>query len=507
MPDAILVQYGTGILVIIQHNINRNDMLVKVEIYMLLETRNINLSFNGSRVLFDVNFFVKRNEVHGLIGPNGSGKSTFIKILSGALKQDSGDIYIDGKIHENSAIKSIRQGIFTLYQDMFLLPNLSVVDNLYMGNYETKFKIFVSKKIMKKKCIEILREFECNISPYKLAKNLTPSERYIVTVAKAFLKEARILILDEPTASLSLNERKVVLKLIQRIKNKGTSVIFISHNLNEIREVCDSLSIMRDGKIVCTENMSDISDEYIYKMMSVSDICINKRTYQMENEVLRVENLYKNGVLKNINFSLYKGEIVGILGVNGSGRSTLLKILFGATTPDHGNCYFNGEKIKRYSINNSINKGIGYLPDDRLIAGILPNLSVLENVILAKRKQKYSWLISNKKESEIFIKYIVDQGFYLADPNQPILNQSSGNQQKSIFFRWLISSSKILLLDEPTKGIDIASKNEMYNIILDRASSGVSFLICSCDILELQPVCSRILLLEDGKLSEHTFDI
>ena len=466
--------------------------------------KNINMSFWGSQVLYNINFDLNSGEVRGLIGPNGSGKSTIIKILSGAFTQVSGEIYLEGTLLDNSSPTSVlNRGIVTLYQELYLLPDMTITDNIFIGTYRKKMKIFADAKAMKQKTHEILRLFGCNLSPDTKVRNLSQSEKYIVAVSRAFLNEAKILVLDEPTTSLSAPERGVVLNLIRQIKSQGTSVIFITHRLEEIREVCDSLTFMRDGQIAATDSLAVITDEYMLKMMEVGDVNYITNSYPAAEKILEARKLCKGSIYQDINFTLCRGEILGILGVKGSGRSTLLKTIFGAIKPDSGDIYLYRKKVDRYSIQNAIMNGIGYLPDDRLNAGILPNMTILENVILPDRKKNKSLLINKKKETEIFIDCIVNNGWFLSDPNKPIIYLSSGNQQKAIFFRWIVFSSRILLLDEPTQGVDIAAKNEMYNLIFERANEGTSFIICSSDIEELRPVCTRILTLDNGRLHDN----
>jgi len=466
----------------------------------LLQLNNVNISFLGSQVLYDVSFSIGPGEVCGLIGPNGSGKSTIVKILSGALQQDSGEIFFSGEPLDNSSPTAVlEKNIFTLYQEQNLIPDLSIADNIFLGLYQRKFGLFVNQREAIRRTKEVLSYFNSTLSPKTKVRDLTKAERYIVSVAKAFTRKARLYILDEPTASLSQAERAVVLNLIKDLKKAQSSVLYITHRIEELRDVCDKLVVMRDGHILLTTDMAKISDDKIYSLMKVSEKSfeLERNTLNKGEVILNVSHLNLKRAYCDISFQLRKGEILGIMGADGSGRTALLKTIFGAIKQDSGDIIFMGKKLHNHNIHNAIMNGIGYLPDDRLDSGIIPNLTTLDNIMLPQRKKEHGFIINHNRELGIFIECIVNNGFSLLDPCKPIKYMSGGNQQKSLFFRWIVSRSVLLLLDEPTKGIDVGSKNEMYSIILDRAKEGVSFIISSSDLKELTPVCARILTLKN----------
>lgn len=476
--------------------------------YMLLNMENVNISFLGNQVLYDINMQMSRGEIKGLIGPNGSGKSTIVHILSGVYPPDIGDIYIDGDILCGySPEDTLEKGVFTLYQEPNLIPEMSITDNLFAGNYEKSFGFFCNDKKMRRRAVEVLGNFGLHLSPDEKVKNLSKCEKEIVAVAKAFLRRAKLYLMDEPTAGMSEREQQVVLQLVKELKKNGSSVIYVTHRLEEIREVCDSLCIMRDGRIILDESVSSVTDKCIDNLMEVTRIESNvyRRRDLSSKIVMEVSHLSKKGAYDDISLRLHEGEILGIAGSMGSGRTALLKTLFGAIQPDKGSIYMDQKKGSFMNVNHAIEYNIGYMPDDRLESGIIPDLSVLDNTVLAEINKKKTFLINRKKEVETFIKFVVHPGYYLPSPNQAIKYASGGNQQKTVFFRWMISESKILLLDEPTKGIDIASKNEMYQMIFDKAHDGVSFIISSSDYKELQRLCSRVLVLNHGVLEENKF--
>jgi len=471
---------------------------------MLLEMKSVCKSFLDEQILKNINIEIEPGEVRALIGPNGSGKSTIAKILSGLIQQEYGEIIFDGKhLNNSNPTVVLSEGIFTLYQEHYLLPNMSIADNLFLGDYEKKLNIFVNKYAIKKRTIEVLKKFNCDLSPDTKVENLNLGEQYIVSAAKAFVKNAKLFIFDEPTAGLSRRERDVILGLVKTLKKSGISVLYITHRMSELRKICDSVSIMRDGQIILTSDMNEISDDSIRHMMAVSDGCLNQKENDriLAETVLVVEHLSKKMAYKDISFELKAGEILGLVGTNGSGRTALLKTIFGALNQDSGKIYIGGKEIKNHNIHTAITRyKIGYLPDERLNSGIFPDMTVLDNIMIPKRKTEHSFFVQQKQEMELFIEHVFEEGYFLTDPCKPIKYMSGGNQQKSVFFRWAIANSRIILLDEPTKGIDIASKNEMYNIILERARAGVSFVFCSSDIEELEPICTRILSIKRGQL-------
>mgnify|MGYP001622955273 FL=1 len=472
---------------------------------MFLEMHNIKKSFSGNQILFGVDMQIKAGTVHGLIGPNGSGKSTIVNILSGLYPPDSGEIYWLGNPLEHfSTYEALKSGIFTLYQEHQLIPQLTIMDNLFLGICEKKWGLFCDKKKMEQRSREVLDYFQCNLSPYLEVGSLTKSEKEVIAAAKALLWRAKLFIMDEPTAGMSQQEQKKVLDLVKRIRDSGASVIYVTHRLEELRQICDEISIMRDGYLVLHSSMDAISDNRILQIMNTVQMNDEKKNLvPSTHKVMEIEHLSLKGIYHNISFSLHQGEILGIAGAIGSGRTALLKTLFGAITPTSGSIKINHKKTVFRDICDAIEHDIGYMPDERLDLGIIPDLSVLDNSMLAKASKRGTFLKNTKKELKNFIQEIVEPGFFIANPNQPIRYASGGNQQKTIFFRWIISEAKILLLDEPTKGIDIASKNEMYQMIFEKARAGVSFIVSSSDYLELKKLCTRILILKDGNLTEY----
>lgn len=471
---------------------------------MLLEMRAINKSFFDTHALNDVYLTMERGEVRALIGPNGSGKSTVARILSGDIQQDTGSIFFDGNLLNNALpAETLRAGIFALYQEHYLIPNMSIADNLFMCNYPQKIGLFVNHREIRGKTREILKKFNSNLSPDIEVYKLSQGERYVVSVAKAFVQRAKLFVLDEPTAGLSKEERDVLYDLIKCLKINGVAVLYITHRMSELREICDSVTIMRDGKIVLTSNLEGISQNHILHLMEVGKCMTEllKEEKKKSIEVLSTKHLCLSNAYRDINLTLNKGDTLGIIGTNGSGRTAFLKTIFGAIKQDSGEIYINGEIVEDLTIRKAIKKyKIGYLPDDRLRSGIIPELTLIENTMLTNREVTKSFFIHERSEMDLFIDCILEKGFFLSDPLKPIKYLSGGSQQKALFYRWIASDAQIILLDEPTKGIDIASKNEMYSTILECAAQGVSFIICSSDREELEPVCTKIVSIKKGRI-------
>ncbi|MCI8862529.1 MAG: sugar ABC transporter ATP-binding protein [Lachnospiraceae bacterium] len=472
---------------------------------MLLEMRSVNKSFFDTHALSDICLTLDKGEVRALIGPNGSGKSTVARILSGDIRQDTGSIFFDGNLLNNDLpAETLRAGIFALYQEHYLIPNMSVADNLFMCGYLKKFGIFVNHREIRRRTREILKKFNSNLSPDIKVCKLSQGEQYVISAAKAFVQKAKLFVLDEPTAGLAKEERKVLYHLIRCLKANGAAVLYITHRMSELREICDSVTIMRDGKIVLTSSLKDISQSRILQLMEVGECMTEVLQEDKKNntEVLSVRNLCLNHAYKDINLTLNKGETLGIIGTNGSGRTAFLKTLFGAIKQDSGEIYINGKNAENLTIRKAIKEyKIGYLPDDRLHLGIIPDLTLIENTMLTNRETTKSFFVRKSDEMDRFIDCILEKGFFLADPMKPIKYLSGGSQQKALFYRWIASDAKIILLDEPTKGIDIASKNEMYSTILECAAQGISFIICSSDREELEPVCTNIISIKKGRLN------
>lgn len=475
---------------------------------MLLETRKITKTVLSSTLLKDIDFKLNQGEIHALVGPNGAGKSSLVKVLSGVYSYNSGDIYLHGELfHPNSPIDAQKKGIFTIHQEPQLVESMSIIDNLFLGIKKNPFDVFVNWSYMKKKSLEILKMFNLTCSPQTLVSSLNISEKYIVSISKAFLRNAEILILDEPTAGLTAVEQKIVFDLIKKIKEKGSSIIYITHRIDEVVDYCDSVTILRDGKNIYTSKVKNISKEKIISIMAgrtIDQMDTSDRTIQIEKQkvLLETRGLYKSNIYRNINLKLHAGEILGIAGSIGSGRTAILKTIFGEIKKDAGEVYVDNLPVDMNHPVYAIKNKIGYLTDDRLLLGIIPDLSIKENIMIAHNN--ISQLIVHPQEQiDSSLDSIIDLDIKLASLDQKVKYLSGGNQQKILLSRWMAANSRILLLDEPTKGVDISSRNDIYIWIKEKIQDNCGIILNSSEISELIMLSTNIIVLNKGIITDR----
>ncbi|ABX32295.1 ABC transporter related [Petrotoga mobilis SJ95] len=466
--------------------------------------KNITKTFPGVVALANVNFELEEGEVKGLVGENGAGKSTLIKILTGAYTPDQGEIIIFGeKFGALNPIIAEKKGIAAVYQDLMLANHLTVQENIFLGNELSKLGL-INKKEMTKRTNELLANlgYEGIIHPLDKVRNLSSAHKGMVAIAKALAKNAKIMIFDEPTAVLAEKEVKELFRVVKQLRNNGISVIYISHRLEEVFEICDTVTVLKDGKVVGSRKVEETTEDELITMMVGREL--KKDLYLERNigeEVLRVENLTNNKV-KDCSFSIKKGEIVGIYGLVGSGRTELVRALFGADPIEEGNIYIRGKKVNKPSPNSSIKRKLGLLPEDRREQGLALRLSVKDNINLPiyTRISKIG-IINSKKEKDNTFHFIESLSIKTPTIYQKVENLSGGNQQKVVLSKWLASESEVFILDEPTNGIDVGAKEEIYELINDLASRGNAILFISSYIPELMSICDRILVMREGTIS------
>lgn len=471
---------------------------------MRLELRNIVKKFGENQILYDVSLQLKAGEVLGLIGPNGSGKSTLMNILAGVYQQDSGQIVVDGQELDNSSpAAALKRGVFMLYQKPAVAPNMSVMENIFLGRYPRKFGIVLDIETMKRRTQELLKLTGCDFSPNTLVRDLSYAEKCMVTVLRAYLVSAKIMIIDETTAGLAREEQLAVFNLVRQVKSLGISVIYITHRMEELQEICDNICVLRDGRIIANIPTSKITNKIIWKLMEVpeSGVPHTQHIDEFKKPVLQVAHLSRPPVYRDISFALYKGEILGIEGLVGSGRTDILMTIAGEKEICEGEMYFCGERFFPKSIPDSMKHGIAYMPDDRFDSGIVGEMTVVENVFLSQTKKKNHsfFLIDPKEDLEAYIEQVVKPGYSLTNPTKKISHASGGEQQKIVLLKTLFSNSKVLLLDEPTKGVDIATKVEIYDLIREKAEQGISFIVSSSDRKELEYLCDKVIRLQYEK--------
>ena len=472
-----------------------------------LQMEGINKYFSESFSICDVSLDLYSGEVHAIIGENGSGKSTLIRIISGLVKPDSGTILLDGiplNIHSVSMAKQHK--IHCVWQDLNLYPNLTVAENIYANTLSCNTTLFktVNAYKMYHDCAEIFKEFGINIDPTIPASRLGFAQKQLIEMVRAYISNAEIVIFDEPSAAFTASEKNVLFKIIHTLKEKNTAIFYITHMVEEIEQIADRVTIIHQGRIISTRSVKNTTQEEIIRLLSVP--AERKRYPKLDiktgKTILSVKNLYAADVLKDISFELKKSEILGITGLMGSGRSLLAQCLFGLTAISDGSIEINGAKQKISTPNDAIKAGIALLPEDRASGSIFGCLDLDNNLTVSslKRFEQYKYLHNNIM-TDVTDTYIKKLSIKPGHPNDLLSTYSGGNQQKTAVARWIMSRAKIYILDEPTRGVDVASKTDIYNCMLDLVTKGASIILISSDIEEILGMCDRVLVLSDGRIS------
>ncbi|SHE91425.1 sugar ABC transporter ATP-binding protein [Clostridium fallax] len=471
---------------------------------ILLRMEGISKSFSGVQALKNVSLEVLSGEVHVLIGENGAGKSTLMKILTGVYTKDSGNIVLKGKKFLASNTKEAEdKGVCIIHQEFNLIPHLTVAQNIYIGREPKKLGgLLIDDKKMIEGTEKLLKLLNLKVNPNTLVKNLTVAQQQMVEIAKALLVKSEILVLDEPTSALTQSEIEDLFKIIKRLRSEGVGIIYISHRMEEFNEIADRVTILRDGTYVGTRVWKETTIDEIIKMMVGRDLKDKypKRNPKIGNVIFEAKNINRGKYIKDVSFSLRKGEILGFAGLMGAGRTELARAIFGADKIESGEFYLEGEKLNIKSPGDAIDKGIVYLSEDRKRDGLLLNLDVEANTVLANIKE-YSKLnvvnddrcrnITNEKVNDLKIK--------TPSIKQKTKFLSGGNQQKVLIGRWLCRDTKILIFDEPTRGIDVGAKFEVYTLIKDLAERGVAIIMISSELPEILGMSDRILVMHEGK--------
>lgn len=468
---------------------------------LILSLKNITKTYPGVIAINDLSLDFKKGEVHALMGENGAGKSTLIKIISGAIQSDSGSITIENNIYSEMTPKISRaHGIEVIYQEFNLIDELSAAENICLGEKTGKL---VNFDAMRKKVIEIFKQFDIDIDPDALVRNLPSAQQQIVEIAKAISKNVKVLIMDEPTAPLTVREVDKLYDIIAALKKKGVTIIYISHRLEEIFMVSDRVTIMRDGAYVDTKNTSETDRQELISLMVGREL---KETYPSRNKDLgelgfEVKNISGNGN-KNISFSVRKGEILGISGLVGAGRTELVRGIFGADKKDSGEIFVNGKLVDIKSPKDAIKYGIGFIPEDRKTQGCFLDMSIFWNISIANIKSiSKNTIVNIKKEKDQCEKYRELLKIKTPSIGQKVMNLSGGNQQKVVLAKVLASNSEVIFLDEPTRGIDVGARYEIYTLMCKLTEEGKTLIMISSDMEELLGMSDRIIVLCEGKFA------
>ncbi len=472
----------------------------------ILKVVDIKKSFAGVQALKGVSMEIKAGEVHCLAGENGSGKSTLIKIISGVYTPDSGEIHFGDKIYERlTPIESIRNGVQVIYQDFSIFPNLSVMENLAFNQELANKRRLVNRKRMRQIAEEAVAKINFDIDLDAKVGSLSVANKQLVAICRALMFDAKLIIMDEPTTALTRKEVDALFRIILDLKKQGIATLFVSHKLDEVFEISERFTILRSGEKVITGDTSELDNKKFTYYMTGREFeeepFVPKNV--SEEPVLTVENLGMNGFFKDISFSLHKGEILGITGLLGSGRTELALALFGLQQADTGTITIEGKPVKLNTPQDAIKNGIGYVPEDRLTEGLHLPLSIGENTIAAeldKLSNKLGVFDEEKKKQEIN-RWVKELAIATPDPNNACSTLSGGNQQRVVLAKWLARDLKVLILNGPTVGVDIGSKYDIHQILRGLAEQGLGIIIISDDIPEIITNCSRIMIMKNGRIS------
>ncbi len=470
----------------------------------ILSVSGLTKTFSGIKALDNVRLAVKKGEVHALMGENGAGKSTFMKLLIGLLAPDAGEIIFDGKTLKTSNVKEIlKQGISMIHQEILVIPELTVAQNIFLGR-ETNSSLFgwLDDRNITRKAGELLKQMGLTIRPMVKMKYLSVAEMQMVEIAKAISNDAKIIIMDEPTSALSDKEVATLFRIIGDLTKKGVAIIYISHKMDEIFNIADTITVLRDGKYIVTKPASEFDANTLITLMVGREIdTLFPTNFSPKGpEILSVKNLCTIGKFSDINFAVHAGEVLGIAGLMGAGRTEIARAIFGLDRTDSGEIHINGKKVQIKSPHEAIRHGIGYVSEDRKKLGFIPRLSVKHNITLASLSTLANGLfIQSEREAEIATTMMADLKIKASSPNQQVIYLSGGNQQKVVIARVLLSKPALVILDEPTRGIDVGAKAEIYRLINQLTANGIAIIMISSELPEIVGMSDRVLVLSKGK--------
>ena len=469
----------------------------------VIKMEHISKSFSGVKVLDDVNFFLKPGEVHALMGENGAGKSTLVKILSGIYAADAGTITMNGsEIQVHSVHDAMGQGIALIHQEICVVPEMTVAENMYLGNMPQKYG-FVKKTERLERAKKVWDELKLDIDLNAKLKDLNIAQQQMVEIATALTRDIKVLIMDEPTSSLSNREIEALFEQIRRIRDKGTSIIYISHRMEETFRICDSITVLRDGKFAGSSAVKDIDEEGIIRMMVGRELDEKFHTSYRPvggEPVLQVRGLTTD-VVEDISFDLRKGEVLGFAGLVGAGRTEIMNAILGLDKMHAGEITLFGEKVHFTGINQAIRKGMVLVPEDRKGAGLVLGNTIAFNMLLPQLKKFIRrFRVDRKGEQALLDTYANQLSIKMVSFDDLTQNLSGGNQQKIVISKWLACQPKVLIMDEPTRGIDVGAKAEIYEIIHQITDQGVSVILISSDLPEIMRLSSRLAVVYEGKL-------
>ena len=468
-----------------------------------LEMKGITKQFPGVLALNQVDLSVYPGRVLALVGENGAGKSTLMKVLSGVHRRDAGEILIEGKnVEITSPLASRQMGISIIYQELSVLNNMDVAENIFVGR-EKKKNGFVDKKRQHEEARALLERVGLNIDTHTMTRRLSTAQKQMVEVAKALSYNSRLIIMDEPTSSLTDKETAMLMDIIRKLRDEGVAIVFISHRMNEIFEISDEIAVMRDGEMVQHMITSEVDEQQVIAAMvgrDVNDI-FQKEEAPIGDVVLEVKNLSTRSFLKDISFNVRAGEIVGFAGLVGAGRSEVMRALFAVDPRETGEVFVNGKPVEIKSTVDALNAGLGFVPEDRKEQGLILKQTIRANASLAALNSVANgWFIDQKREKALSDEYVSKLKVKTPSIEQKVMNLSGGNQQKVVIAKWMATHPKVLILDEPTRGIDVGAKKEIHLLMSELAKQGVAIIMISSELPEVLGMADRIYVMHDGRI-------
>lgn len=471
---------------------------------MKIELRGIDKAFSGNQVLEAASLSINDAEIHALMGENGAGKSTLMKILTGEYTKDAGRIFVDDQEVSYANIQEAEKaGIVFIHQELNIVYDLTVTENLFLGKEITGRFGLLDKKAMNDKAREALKKLGVDFNPNTMMRELSVGQQQMVEICKAFMVNAKTLIMDEPTAALTQEESALLFKVIRGLREQGVTTIYISHRMEEIFDLCDRVTVLRDGKTVGTVPVQDTDMNGIVKMMIGRDIGERypERHAKIGSVVLDVQGLTSGDVFQQIGFQVHAGEILGVSGLMGAGRTEIMQCLFGYRSKNAGSIRIDGSEVQIHSPSDALAHGIGYITEDRKLEGLMLDKSIQTNIALTNLQKISSknGRIENDKEKELVDKSIDWLNIRCTGAGEACTNLSGGNQQKVVFAKWINTDPKILILDEPTRGVDVGAKKEIYDIMNNLAARGVAIMMVSSELPEILGMSDRIMVIHEGK--------
>jgi simple sugar transport system ATP-binding protein len=474
----------------------------------VLAVRNISKRFGGVQALSNVSLEVRAGDVHCLVGENGCGKSTLIKVISGVEAPDSGEVEINGTVHTKMRPRdAILAGVQVIYQDFSLFPNLSVAENIALTALIARGSTFVDPKDVRRRALAVVAELGVNLDVDATVEDLTVADRQLTAICRALAQDARVIFMDEPTTALTRREVHALFRVVQTLQQQGVAMVFVSHKLDEVLEISQHLSVMRNGLVVATGPVGDFDRASLGRAMTGHDVHDDRKVPDFDRDaapVLEVAGLGLDGAFDDVTFDLHRGEILGITGLLGSGRSEIAEALFGATPATRGHVRVGGQDVRIRDIGDAIAAGIGYVPSDRLAQGLFLDQSIAENVVASSldlHSGRHGLLDRAQLRNTIQV-FFAALRIKAASVDAPIRSLSGGNQQRVVLAKWLARGPRVLILNSPTVGVDVGSKEEILDILRREASGGKGVIVISDDVPELVSVCHRVLVVRRGRLHD-----